>query len=158
LVAALSACAAQPRSGATPADTAATAPQAAPATAPEPEKAAPVPAPAKEQKQIARLPESALDAAPATRVYPVPIARHLMGRSPDGVTETLGAPSFQRKEPPAEVWQYRGERCILDVFFMPKDGALAVTHVTIRGYGVAKIAEPDCLADLAAERNPAKPG
>lgn len=33
------------------------------------------------------------------------------------VASALGAPSIRRNEPPAEVWQYKTEKCVLDIYF-----------------------------------------
>jgi hypothetical protein len=159
LAAALSACAAQPPAGTTaiPAARPTAIPTASPVAQPPQTRDIERPAaPAPKDTEVARLPHGAVP-IPAPRIDPAPIAEHLMGRGPDGVTRTLGAPSFRRKDPPAEVWQYRGERCILDIFFLPGGSGLRVAHVAIRGYDVATVAEADCLADLAVARTaPAK--
>jgi len=46
------------------------------------------------------------------------------------LTARLGKPDFQRREPPAELWQYRSAACVLNVFLYPQaDGALKVSYV-----------------------------
>jgi hypothetical protein len=44
----------------------------------------------------------------------------------------LGQPDFTRSDPPAELWQYRGATCVLDLFLYPENGTLRVTHVVTR--------------------------
>lgn len=46
----------------------------------------------------------------------------IKGRSPVDVRSALGAPTLTRREPPAEVWQYSGQSCVLDVVFYPPKG------------------------------------
>lgn len=33
------------------------------------------------------------------------------------VASALGAPSIRRNEPPAEIWQYKTDKCVLDIYF-----------------------------------------
>lgn len=46
----------------------------------------------------------------------------IKGRTPSEVRTALGAPTLTRREPPAEVWQYSGQSCVLDVVFYPPKG------------------------------------
>lgn len=56
-------------------------------------------------------------------------ARRYMTRNPDAlmhmtemqVSYLLGTPAAKRSEAPAEVWQYRAPRCVLDVYFYEND-------------------------------------
>jgi hypothetical protein len=45
----------------------------------------------------------------------------------------LGPPDFTRRDPPAELWQYRGATCVLDLFLYPDAGTLKVSHTQTRG-------------------------
>jgi hypothetical protein len=36
--------------------------------------------------------------------------------------DRLGRPDFTRRDPPAEIWQYRSSTCVLNVFLYPEDG------------------------------------
>ena len=40
----------------------------------------------------------------------------LVGLSPDAVATRLGEPELRRQEPPVEVWQYRSDTCVLDLY------------------------------------------
>lgn len=42
----------------------------------------------------------------------------------------LGAPSFVRKDAEAEVWQYRGDACVMDLYFY--EAGAAVSYIDIR--------------------------
>lgn len=48
------------------------------------------------------------------------------------VANLLGAASFVRRDGPAEVWQYRAEACVLDVYLYKEPGVLTVAHVDLR--------------------------
>ncbi len=59
----------------------------------------------------------------------------LMGLDSAALEALLGEPGFRRDEPPAQVWQYHGEDCVLDVFLYTDDAAEhhRVTYYEIRG-------------------------
>ena len=82
--------------------------------------------------EVARLPASAPPPPPST-LNDDP--SRLMGLDGAALGALLGRPALRRVEPPAEVWQYRGERCVLDVFlYAPGAGAPhVVTYYEIRG-------------------------
>ncbi len=44
----------------------------------------------------------------------------------------LGPPDFRRQDPPAELWQYRGATCVLDLFLYPDGPALKVARAQSR--------------------------
>jgi len=47
----------------------------------------------------------------------------LIGLDAAGLEAMLGAPELKRREPPAEMWQYRTETCVLDLYLYPAPGA-----------------------------------
>ncbi|HEV2678248.1 MAG TPA: hypothetical protein VGV37_27215 [Aliidongia sp.] len=55
--------------------------------------------------------------------------------------QRLGSPDFTRRDPPAEIWQYRSASCVLDVFLYPEAGGLKVAHATTRDR--ARLGTPD---------------
>lgn len=78
-------------------------------------------------------------------------AHDLIGVDADGLTGQLGEPDFRRLDPPAELWQYRTDACMLDVFlYLDEDrkGAYTVTHVAVRGHGENKVTNDACVASL----------
>ncbi len=55
------------------------------------------------------------------------LAADLIGSSAIATRNLLGTPIMVRHEPPAEVWQYRSDNCVLDVYVYD-----TVTHAEIR--------------------------
>ncbi|MFQ5785428.1 MAG: hypothetical protein ACE5H8_11490 [Alphaproteobacteria bacterium] len=100
----------------------------------EADNAGPAPLPTVPAAEIARLtpPEAPpTEAPPAVDDDP----EQIMGLDHDALEALLGAPGFLRDEAPAQVWQYRGEGCVLDVYLYT-DGADApyrVEYYEIRG-------------------------
>ncbi len=129
--------------------------QAREAGAPTPETAAPAPAP-KSLPDLAMSPDvRGRDIVPGPDRVPAP--RTLLGLEHHQVMTLLGAPSFKRRDDPAQIWQYRDSTCILDVFlYRPEGGgAYRVTHVEVRGHGVIKVSHQDCFLRLLKPRDDA---
>lgn len=64
------------------------------------------------------------------------------------VTGLLGAPSFQRHDGEAEIWQYYGpdSACVLDLFVYPDQGQPRVTYAELRSRGPGNAS--GCLAQI----------
>jgi hypothetical protein len=75
-----------------------------------------------------------------------------LGRSPRQLEAELGAPALVRRENPAEIWQYRGPACVLDLFLYPKDGGPDVVHLEARDLSAEPMAAETCLQPLLRER------
>jgi hypothetical protein len=76
----------------------------------------------------------------------------LKGLSPLQVRSVLGTPMFTRRDAPAEIWQYRGRACTLDLFIYDENGAQKVAHYAVRSpQQQAKINEGQCLSELVSE-------
>lgn len=58
-------------------------------------------------------------AAPALRTI---LPQELVGLGPADVQALLGPPELRRVEAMIEVWQYRSERCVLDLYLYPGEG------------------------------------
>jgi hypothetical protein len=56
----------------------------------------------------------------------------------------LGTPDFTRDDPPAQIWQYRGTSCVLDVFLYPEDGEMKVMHAATRDRDRLQAPENGC--------------
>jgi len=117
-------------------------------------------------------PSSALPPAPgASAPPPIPSLadlaigpQHFEGLEGKAVLAALGDPSYRRRESPAEVWQYYGPGCILDLFLYeetpaqsaaPADGAAfagKVAYAELRGRENAP-AESGCLSRLIDQRH-----
>jgi len=59
------------------------------------------------------------------------------GLTGSDITSLLGAPSFQRHDGEAEIWQYYGpsSACVLDLFVYPEQGQPRVAHAELRSRG-----------------------
>ena len=80
---------------------------------------------------------------------PVVMAEQLIGLAPSDLAGTLGDPSMTRKDRPAEVWQYRGEACVLDVFLYDGGSGREVVHLEARNGSAAQVSPQLCLGSLA---------
>jgi len=69
----------------------------------------------------------------------------LNGLSGTEIDLVLGSPSRIRHDPPAQVWQYDGPRCIVDVFLYTDEGEPRAVYVQERSREVKKIAAGSCL-------------
>lgn len=103
-----------------------------------------IPAPAPDSGQ------AALPAARPETPAPAPAdASTLVGRSAREVAELLGEPQLRRRDPPAELWQYRAGPCVLDLFLYADrtGGAATVAHVEMRA-NHADANRAECLRAL----------
>ena len=81
----------------------------------------------------------------------------LIGLSGPELSTLIGAPRWTRRESPAEVWQYQGASCILDVYLYAEAGALRVIHAEARDDSALPVTIADCLERIEAERRPGTP-
>jgi len=59
----------------------------------------------------------------------------LIGLDGFDVEQALGKPDFIRKDSGVEIWQYRTDKCILDLFLYAGGGAhMQVSHTELRGH------------------------
>ncbi len=87
--------------------------------------------------------------APAVPEEPVPALETLQGLDSVAVTALLGQPQFQRVDNPAELWQYRKNGCVLDLFLYPAtNGALAVDHLETRHFKDSENDAQSCFAAI----------
>ena len=66
----------------------------------------------------------------------------------------LGEPGFRREELNAQVWQYLGEGCVLDVYLYADDATAPyrVAHYEVRAEAVDGGAERRCFRGLLLSR------
>ena len=136
------------RSGAAPAQNPARNP--AQDRAQKPEQAAPhaaldIDVPRDVSRDVSRV---ALPPAP-----PVSLANlraRIKGMEKSAIARLLGEPGFIRRDDPAEIWQYRGERCILDIFMYKDGNSFTAAHVTLRSRTVERPADEECYANIFA--------
>lgn len=81
----------------------------------------------------------------------------LKGLSPLQVRAVLGKPMFTRRDAPAEIWQYRGRACTLDLFLYDDGGHQTVAHVAVRSQ--QPVNDSQCMGELVgrATRDDATP-
>ena len=83
--------------------------------------------------------------APAAAAAAGPIAMpSLTGLSAEQVVALLGAPDFRRAEPPAELWQYRGADCVLDIFLYDGADGFHVVRSETRERKLVEAATGEC--------------
>ena len=116
-------------------------PEAAPA--PTAAGAVPAPQPAPEVPETAALP-------PAPKIDDDPA--RLMGLDRAGLAKLLGDPELTRREPPAEIWQYRGGSCVFDVFLYEEAGRQRVTYLEARDGAARRVGARGCLNELLRAR------
>lgn len=74
----------------------------------------------------------------------------LVGLGAAQIVERLGYPPLIRREPPAQVWQYQGRGCILDVFlYQESDGTARVAFAQYRTPGVMQPSWDACVKSVA---------
>ena len=61
----------------------------------------------------------------------------LIGQDKKGLRQLLGVPNFKRHDPPAELWRYRDQSCLLDFYLYPPkkgkaDAPMKVSFVEAR--------------------------
>lgn len=76
----------------------------------------------------------------------------LIGMAPGGLRELLGEPNLMRRENPAQVWQYRGATCVLDLVLYSEAGSDRVTYVEARDRAGAGSETRACLNALLRAR------
>ena len=78
----------------------------------------------------------------------------LLGLDADQLTALLGRADFTRTDGPAEIRQFRGSDCVVDVFLYqePVEGGYRVAHVETRDRGLVGTAERPCVAGLLRAR------
>ncbi len=84
-------------------------------------------------------------------------AASLVGLSKAELTSLIGAPKWTRRENPAEVWQYQGASCVLDVYLYAENGAPRVLHAEARGETAQPVTLAACLKRIEVERRPPAP-
>jgi hypothetical protein len=88
---------------------------------------------------------------PAAAVADAALLR-LHGKTRTDLAGLLGTPDFVRRDPPAELWQYRSTDCILDLFLYPEAGGFQVVHAETRDRRTRRPAGDGCVAGLMQQR------
>jgi hypothetical protein len=72
------------------------------------------------------------------------------------VQEVLGQPGFQRRDAPAEIWQYRGRGCTLDLFIYDYGNSRTVDHWSVRS--PSRVPDVECFQQLVEQGSHSQPG
>ena len=135
---------------------AAAAEQAAPAPAQmpaqKPEPAAPQAAPGIHVPRDLSRDVSVAALPPVPPVSLADLGARIKGMDKNAIARLLGEPGFIRRDDPAEIWQYRGGRCILDIFMYKDGNSFTAAHVTLRSRTVERPADEECYADIFARK------
>jgi hypothetical protein len=94
--------------------------------------------------------DSAPDAQPAGFT---PTAGNLLGANPTKLEQWLGKPGVVRLDDPAQVWQYRAQGCVVDVYLYPSSDGMAVSHAEARSQKYTGDPINPCLAVLSQSRH-----
>jgi hypothetical protein len=78
--------------------------------------------------------------------------QQLYGLDSTALDELLGQPSLIRTEAPAQIWQYRSQTCVFDIFLYEEAGASRVTYIEARDGAAAQIEARYCLNELLRAR------
>ncbi len=122
--------------------------EAATEAAPAEGQPAPVETAAAAQGQPGRAETAALPPAPKIDDDPA----RLMGLDRAGLAKLLGDPDLTRREPPAEIWQYRGGSCVFDDFLYEEAGRHRVTYLEARDGAARRVGARGCLNELLRAR------
>jgi hypothetical protein len=76
----------------------------------------------------------------------------LIGLDPGALSALLGQPGLIRRESPAQVWQYRGVDCVLDVILYQEAESARVTYVEARDGKGRRSESRLCLNQLLRAR------
>jgi hypothetical protein len=79
-----------------------------------------------------------------------PGPERLVGLAAMSIQKMLGRPDFKRRDPPAEIWQYRKSGCFLDVFLYLNEDIYRVSHVEARGRSIEEVSGTECLLEALA--------
>jgi len=78
--------------------------------------------------------------------------QQLMGLDRDALNEKLGQPALIRRDGDAEVWQYRANECVLDLFLYGVEKR--VEHVDLRDRGNGGDSVRDCFVGMLRAATP----
>ena len=104
---------------------------------------------ADEQLRLALLPgyggEATIERA---RDYVAAVPETMMSLTEREVSSLFGSPAVTRRDADAQIWQYRGEECVMDVYFYGAGDSRPVTYVDYRG-NASSSAPASCLNAIA---------
>jgi len=76
------------------------------------------------------------------------LKHRLVGMGGPEIIKTLGVPVFRRLEPPAKIWQYRTEICIINIFLYETDRRVTAEYVETLGRNNRNADEDECFRSI----------
>jgi len=84
-------------------------------------------------------------------------AASLVGLSDAELSRLIGPPRWRRAESPAQVWQYQGATCVLDIYLYEEAGAPRVVYAEACDESALPVTLAACLQRIEAERRAPAP-
>lgn len=78
----------------------------------------------------------------------------VLGLDPRDLEKLLGMPKLVRRDAPAEVWQYRSEACVLDVFIYRVATGAQVKYAEARTIWAEPAKTDDCVNAIRQQNSP----
>lgn len=103
-------------------------------------------------RQVEAEPAAEAEVAAAPLAVPRPPAEgpaRLNGLTATQVRSLLGQPVFRRRDAPAEIWQYRGRACMLDLFLYDEGAGQRVAYWAVRSPN--GISDGECFDELSGD-------
>lgn len=76
-------------------------------------------------------------------------SEQLVGATDNLLLQAFGPPAQRRREPPAEVWQYRSTGCVVDFYlYRQQPVGLSVVHLEARNPAAGRLPVESCLPSL----------
>ena len=76
-------------------------------------------------------------------------SEQLVGATDSALLQAFGPPAQRRREPPAEVWQYRSTQCVVDFYlYQTQPVGLSVVHLEARSPIAGRLPVDTCLPGL----------
>lgn len=78
----------------------------------------------------------------------------VLGLGPRDLEKLLGAPKLVRRDAPAEIWQYRSEACVLDVFLYQVAAGAEVKYAEARTIWAEPAKTDECVNAIRQQNLP----
>lgn len=101
---------------------------------------------------ITTVPDESMTGAPSAADNPLRAAE-ILGLDRGAVRKLLGEPRLIRRDTPAEIWQYRTARCILDVVLYDQATGTHVVYTEARTPAAVPTPTERCLSDILTTRH-----
>jgi hypothetical protein len=105
---------------------------------------------------VVALPKAVPEIVPQPEPEPLvpgPDPASLVGYDRAALENLFGKPSFTRRDPPAELWQYRNDRCTLDLFlYEGASGGYSVEHLEFREMETSAESTEHCLNAIIEQK------